>query len=101
VDRTIEKLSSFGWDASEPLVWLTSSDVESVLSRYAAGELTAEHVTDWADLIECREDIAMHEGEAYLSSIIFRLANPNLNEAITPQLIAGIRDEIQRAQRAV
>jgi hypothetical protein len=100
VDRALAQLSSFGWDAPEPLVWLTSADVENLLARYASGELTAEQVTDWADLIECREDIGVSNEEAYLNGIVFRLANPNLNEEITPQVVGRMQKEIQRARGA-
>jgi hypothetical protein len=100
VERTIAKLAAFGWDAPVPLVWLTATDVQRILERYTSGELSAEQVTHWADLVECREDISVLKAEAYLGNIVFRLANPYLNAPITHELVAELKREIQRAQRA-
>jgi hypothetical protein len=88
--------AGWDWDAEAPLVVITRKEVLNILERCRDGRLTTDQVTDWADLIECREDIGYSaEDEALLSNIIFRLANPNLNEDITPQLIQKIWYELQ------
>jgi hypothetical protein len=86
IDATIGELSTYGWDSEEPHVRLEARDIEGVLQRYLSGELSAAQVTDWADLIECREDIDSGQSESTLSSLIFRLANPNLNVEVTPSV---------------
>jgi hypothetical protein len=95
IEPVLADLRSFGWDAPEPLVLLTREDIVRVLDRYLAGELTAEQVTDWADLVECREDIGFPGGdEDVLSDAVFRLANPNLRDEVTPELGQIIRREL-------
>jgi hypothetical protein len=100
IESVITDLSRFGWDATEPLVVLTRQDILAVLDRYLAGDLTSEQVTDWADLVECREDIALPDGEKdLLSDVIFRLANPYLRDEVTPELGQRIRRELTDARR--
>ncbi len=86
VDATIAELSTYGWDCEEPHVRVESQDIRCLLNRYLSGELSAAQVTDWADLIECREDIDSGPSEGVLSTLIFRLANPNLNIEVTPSV---------------
>jgi hypothetical protein len=63
VEPVLAALRSFGWDAPEPVVLLTREDIVRILDRYLAGKLTTEQVTDWADLVECREDIGFPSGD--------------------------------------
>jgi hypothetical protein len=86
VETTIAELSTYGWDSEEPHVRLEAKDIKGVLRRYLNEELSSAQVTDWADLIECREDIDSGQSESALSSLIFQLANPNLNAEVTPSL---------------
>lgn len=88
-------LSQAPWESEHPLVLLTASDVCSVLRRYLDGSLSAEQVTDWADLLECREDIAPVEGQELLQEVLFRLANPALREPVTPALARSIEEELR------
>jgi hypothetical protein len=94
IEPTLAELAAFGWDAEEPSAYLSPKHIEKVLRRYLIGELTAEQVTDWADLVECREDIGAEENETWLNDFIFRLANPNLSEAITPGVAREILKEL-------
>ncbi len=91
IEKTLEGLSFYGWDCEFPLITMTQSDVVNILQRYLAGAITEQQLTDWADLVECREDIEYPaQDENLIASIIFRLANPNLNEEITKPLVEGI-----------
>jgi len=91
IEKTLENLSYYGWDCEFPLVTLTKSDVVSIMQRYLSGGITEQQLTDWADLVECREDIEYPtQDENLIASIIFRLANPNLNEEITSPLVESI-----------
>ena len=100
VEATIAELSTYGWDSEEPLVRLEAKDIEGVLRRYLGEELSSAQVTDWADLIECREDIDSGQSESALSSLVFRLANPNLNAEITPTLAREMLEQLgEQGQR--
>ena len=67
------------WDA-RALATLTLTDIAHVLRRYEDGDLTADAVETWANLIECREDIDLDE---IASEAIFDLANPELQGPLT------------------
>lgn len=72
-----EVLAQFPWDWEEPpLATLGGQDVASILRRYERGELTAEQVEAWANLVEVRDDI---EFDASATDAIFYLANPRIN----------------------
>jgi hypothetical protein len=94
VGAIIEKLASFGWDAIGPVAFISSGDIDRILTRYLTQELTANQVTDWADLVECREDIGYQPGQEHLADIVFELANPNLRGPITPELAKRIQAKL-------
>jgi hypothetical protein len=99
IEPVLADLRGFGWDAPHPFVLLTRDDIVRILDRYLAGELGAAEVTDWADLVECREDIAFPGGDKdVLSDALFRLANPNLRDDVTPELAQIIRRELVGAR---
>lgn len=95
IEPTLATLASFGWDIEVPLVSLSTDAVAQVFERYLSGQLTSEQLTDWADLIECREDIFLPTEPVNLSEWIFRLGNPNLHGPVTPSLVAEMRDALR------
>jgi hypothetical protein len=102
VEVTLQELAAFGWDSPETVVILEREDVLMLLRRYLAGELSSEQVTDWADLVECREDIGFPESQAeVLSRIIFRLANPSINGSVTRELAEQIQLELGGEDSAI
>ena len=76
----VEKIS---WDSTEELVSLESSDIISVLQRYKQGNLCAEDVEEWANLLEGRDDIRVTK---IIKSVVFTLANPAVEGALSPQI---------------
>jgi hypothetical protein len=95
IEPVLQQLAVFGSDAPAPLVLIRIDDVLSILDRYRTGELSADQITDWADLLEVRDDVGMDPlREEELRAIIFRLANPNLRDAISPELVSTIRTEL-------
>lgn len=96
LEPVLAALHECGWDAPEPLATLTSADVSSILDRYLSGDLTAKQVADWADLVECREDIDLPEsGRASVSDVVFQLANPNLRGELTMQVAEGMQKALR------
>jgi len=78
-EKISAKLAKVAWDFDGKPVVLTKSNIESVLNRYADGELTREDLEWWANAIEGREHIEYEED--YMDKIetaIFALANPIL-----------------------
>lgn len=98
LEPSLAVLASCGWGCDEPLVTLSSGDVVAVLDRYLAGSLTADQVTDWADLLECREDIEL---PAHLTDALFRLANPNINGPVCPAVAVALRQALLHPGGAV
>lgn len=79
IEDLIQTVAGLPWDAERELVALTKGDLVKVLGRYASGELSAEQVEAWANLIEGREDIEMDsEGRGPIAQAIQVLANPLL-----------------------
>jgi hypothetical protein len=87
-ERPIEELrlalAQFEWDCPQPLVSLTRNHVLIMLEKFLAGELTAEEVEAWADLVEVRDDIEFTDDQVL--DAIFVLANPAINGVLDNQL---------------
>jgi hypothetical protein len=86
-----DALRQFTWDRSgDPVVQLSTDNVSSVLRRYVGGELTAEELEGWANLLECREDI---DAQPVAADAVFELANPVLQgpySVLVPALLARL-----------
>ena len=77
-------LSNFDWDYDEQPLVIKASQIQSVLKRFIAGEFTVQELEDWANLIECREDLEFEEVKhEAIETAIECLANPVLQGEIT------------------
>jgi len=78
-------LATLSWDAG----------IAAVLERFVNGDIQAAIAEEWANLVECREDIGFEVGyEEVVADAIYILANPKLADqlaAITPVLLSSIR----------
>lgn len=85
-----------GWDwEGDPLLLLTEEHFLLVMDRFLSGSITADQVVEWAENLEKREDVAFSQEKAQvLDELLFCLANPAINYAITPDNIAKLRDEL-------
>jgi hypothetical protein len=83
-----DALAGYPWDwEAPPLRTLDGQAVAAILRRYETGELSAEQVEAWANLIEVRDDIEL---DATAADAIFCLANPLINgplETVAPMLL--------------
>jgi len=82
-------LSAFDWDCNKELVQLEKKHLLAVLGQYVNGKLSAMEVEDWANTIECREDIDYNE----VANVIHILANPSLTHSLTKSLAYGYLKE--------
>jgi hypothetical protein len=95
LDETLLMLSAFGWDSDRELYQLSSQDVIALLDRYLEGTLTAAQVQHWAELLELRDDLGYDARQTdLLKQIIYRLANPEVNGAITRGLAVEIQAQL-------
>ena len=88
-------MRSVPWDSDREVVQLTQAHILDVLRRFEAGLCSPAEVEDWANLIECREDIA-HQTEQ-VTEAIYVLANPILTDPLTPALADQLRADLALA----
>ncbi len=72
----INELSKYSWDCDEPILIIKNEDICKVLKRYIDGALSSDELENWANAIECREDLAFNNDS--LEDVINRIANPVL-----------------------
>lgn len=84
LDLIKSELTKFGWDSEEELVILTSHMMKRALERVALRDISFEYLQNWANILECREDIG-YEEESFdlIKEIISEVANPQLYGNIT------------------
>lgn len=89
------EIQKYPWDCENELYLLTKTDVLSVFSRFLSGELSSDDLENWANFLECRDDLgfeAKYEDE--LSEIVFLIANPDINYSIDVELIHRLKDKV-------
>ena len=86
-------LAKIGFNSESELVTITKNTIANILNRVIDKEISYDLLEEWANLIECREDIG-YEDEI-LQEIIFELANPRLYGEIDKRKICMILDEIK------
>lgn len=90
-----EQLRIHGWDTDEEEI-LTSGHIISALNRYLEGELPGAAVTEWADLLEAREDVAYEESkDRDIRKALHDLGNPVLEGPLTPQSARELIEMLQ------
>ena len=90
-------LAKIGFNSESELVRITKNTIANILNSVIDKEISYDLLEEWANLIECREDIG-YEDEI-LQEIIFELANPCLYGEVDERKICMILDEIKCEQR--
>lgn len=83
-----KELSQYPWDIEKPLLKINVEDFSTVLKRSLNNEIDFETLSNWANAIECRDDIEFENEE--MQEIIFELANPEINGEITKKRLSEI-----------
>ena len=80
-------LANLHWDPEgEPFI-VESIEIVQVLKKYTVNEINSLALEQWANMIECREDIVFQKSkENEIAHIIYYLANPELEGEVTPEL---------------
>lgn len=76
-----KEISQYEWDIDEPLLIISKKALSSILKKSLEKKISKTDLENWANAIECRDDIDFEE--EYMQEIIFELANPTLNDALT------------------
>ena len=86
-------LAKIGFNSESELVTITQNTIANILNRVVEKEISYDLLEEWANLIECREDIG-YEDEI-LQEIIFELANSCLYGEIDEEKVCMILDKIK------
>jgi hypothetical protein len=82
-EQAFSALSQFGFDSDVELVEISDSMLADVLQLFITGLISADDLEEWANFIECRDDINFSRNEGY----IYALANPELMGEINTENI--------------
>lgn len=86
------ELLGYPWDSEMSVIKMGRYEIKSVIQRCINDEITFEVLTDWANAIECRDDIEFEE--EVMQEIIFELANPEINGALTKERLQKMGNEL-------
>jgi hypothetical protein len=82
------QLATLSWDWDEPpLVVVTRAVLLAALNDYLDGAIPGSELEQWADVLEARDDVGYAPEDAVeeLRQVIFEIANPLINVAISPE----------------
>ena len=87
------ELTEYPFDSELELVKVTSENVVSILSQCVTGQYDAFILEDWANALECRDDVGF-ENEIVKESI-HEIANAVLHGGITDTRLTEIISELE------
>lgn len=77
IDTLRNMLSQIGFDSETELVSMSRDNIVEILQRSLDKKISFLELEEWANLIECREDIGFEDKKT--QEMIFKLANPYLH----------------------
>lgn len=86
------ELKAFPWDVDAPLLIVTRADIIRVLDASLQGAIDLNELEQWANVVECRDDIDYEQQE--LQDAVFMLANPVLHGAITRESLIALKSNL-------
>lgn len=86
------ELSTYPWDVEKPLLTIKVEDLSNVLKRSINNEIDFNTLTNWANAIECRDDLEFANEE--IQEIIFELANTEINGEITKERLQALLNKL-------
>jgi hypothetical protein len=87
-----KELSEYPWDSEIPLITVRKNDFIIVLKKCIDNQTLFLKVGNWANAIECREDIDFEVEK--IKEYIFELANPILNGEISKERLKEMVTEL-------
>jgi hypothetical protein len=89
-----KELSQYSWDAEKPYLVITKPQLLKVLIKCIDQIITFQNLEDWADAIECRDDLDFESEE--IQEIIFELSSPEINGEITKERLQEIVNDLSK-----
>ncbi|MCK5522088.1 MAG: hypothetical protein KAI83_03045 [Thiomargarita sp.] len=79
-----QELGELEWDYEGETVLVEPLHIVSILNRFLSNQLNAKQVEEWANMIECREDLDYEsDNQKQLEQVIYEIANPELEGILT------------------
>lgn len=94
LNSTINNIKKINFDSEKEFVFVDRDIIITVLNKALSGYITLKDLEEWANLIECRDDIGFKDNE--IQNIIFDLANPEINGKITKESILQIIKKLNK-----
>jgi hypothetical protein len=88
-----KELSQYSWDIEFPVMDITRLDLLTVLKSCINGVISYDKLGNWANLIECRDDLSFENDK--MQEIIFELANPEINGNLNKDRLNEIVNELR------
>ena len=97
IDTLKNMLSQIGFDSEIELVSMSRDNIVEILQRSLDKKISFLELEEWANLIECREDIGFEDEKT--QEMIFKLANPCLHEKLDEKQVLNHLNELKRVGR--
>ena len=92
IDTLKNMLSQIGFDSEIELVSMSRDDIAEILQRSLDKKISFLELEEWANLIECREDIGFEDEKT--QEMIFKLANPYLYGKLDEKQVLSYLNEL-------
>ena len=92
IDTLKNMLSQIGFDSETELVSMSRDDMVEILQRSLDKKISFLELEEWANLIECREDIGFEDEK--IQEMIFKLANPYLYGKLDEKQVLSYLNEL-------
>ena len=92
IDTLKNMLSQIGFDSEIELVSMSRDNIVEILQRSLDKKISFLELEEWANLIECREDIGFEDEKT--QEIIFKLANPYLYGKLDEKQVLSYLNEL-------
>ena len=92
IDTLKYMLSQIGFDSEIELVSMSRDNIVEILQRSLDKKISFLELEEWANLIECREDIGFEDEKT--QEMIFKLANPYLYGKLDEKQVLSYLNEL-------
>lgn len=89
-----KELDEYPFDSNGSLIIINSKTVSAILKKTINGIISFDDIEEWANIVECRDDVDFENEN--IQEIIFELANPELNEPISLELLIGFLKSLDK-----
>ena len=92
IDTLKNMLSQIGFDSEIELVSMSRDNIVEILQRSLDKKISFLELEEWANLIECREDIGFEDKKT--QEMVFKLANPYLYGKLDEKQVLSYLNEL-------